>query len=235
MKKKIKILITGASSGIGKAIAKNLLEEGHLVIGLSRTCSIKHKNYIHYTEDISNIPKLISCLDKIIKDHKNISVVVSNAGAGKFEFLDNLSEKQITEFINLNLLSHIILTKKVLPLFKKKKKGYIIFMGSEASTEGSKKATLYSSAKHGLMGFAKSLKAECNKAGIRVSIINPGMVRGKFFDSLDFAPGEDRENAIQNKDIADLVSFLIKTNKNINYFDINLSPLKKVIKFKKKN
>tara|TARA_E500000178_G_scaffold300353_1_gene308571 strand:+ start:348 stop:602 length:255 start_codon:yes stop_codon:yes gene_type:complete len=84
------------------------------------------------------------------------------------------------------------------------------------------------------LGLAKSLRLECNDSGIRVSIINAGMVKSSFFESLDFEPGENIDNSIKTKDIAELIFFLLASSKSINYFDINLDPLKKVIKFKKK-
>ena len=106
-------------------------------------------------------------------------------------------------------------------------------MGSEAASDVSKKATLYAAAKHGLAGFVKAFREECNKSKIRVTIINPGMVRSSFFNGLSFEPGEKKENAIRKEDLSDLVIFLLKTSNSINYLNINLAPLKKVIDFKK--
>jgi len=60
------------------------------------------------------------------------------------------------------------------------------------------------------------------------------MVKSDFFKNLDFEPGESNENFIKTKDIAELILFLLQSSKNINYFDINLDPLKKVINFNKK-
>ena len=108
-------------------------------------------------------------------------------------------------------------------------------MGSEAALEATQKATIYSSAKHALAGFVKAFRAECNKSNIRVTIINPGMVRSSFFRGLKFKPGKKKENAISTKDLSDLVLFILKSSSSINYSHIDLSPLKKVIDFQKKN
>ncbi len=107
-------------------------------------------------------------------------------------------------------------------------------MGSEASLKGNQKSTLYATAKHGLLGFVKSFRKECNKSEIRVSIINPGMVNSAFFKKLKFSPGNSIKNFIRLNDLAELVFFMLKSNSNINYNDIYLSPIKKVINFKKK-
>ena len=117
--------------------------------------------------------------------------------------------------------------------FKKKKTGHFIFMGSEASLKGNQKSTLYSATKHGLFGFVKSFREECNKSDIRVTIINPGMVNSSFFKKLKFSPGRSIKNSIRLNDIAELVFFMLKSNRHINYNDIYLSPIKKVINFKK--
>ena len=106
-------------------------------------------------------------------------------------------------------------------------------MGSEASKESNQKSTLYAAAKHGLLGFVKSLKSECSKSNIRVTIINPGMVKSNFFEDLKFRPGKNIQNSIKKSDLANLILFLLKSSPNINYNDISLSPIKKVIDFKK--
>ena len=109
------------------------------------------------------------------------------------------------------------------------KKGIFIFIGSEASKIGGVQGTLYTSAKHALYGFVKSFRKEANKAAVRATIINPGMVRTSFFNSLNFQPGKSRENALEASDIAELVYFLCQSSKYINFTDINVEPIKKVI------
>ena len=233
-KNKKTVVITGASKGIGKSIAKHLLNKNYQIIGISRTHSINHENYISIRQDLKDTENLIKAINSLKENYSSIKAVISNAGTGSFKKLENFSIREINEFITLNLTTHIILAKSFINYFKKKKSGYFIFNGSEASNIGGKKATLYSAAKHGLLGLAKSLRLECNDSGIRVSIINAGMVKSSFFESLDFEPGENIDNSIKTKDIAELIFFLLASSKSINYFDINLDPLKKVIKFKKK-
>tara|TARA_B100001093_G_scaffold479890_1_gene509300 strand:+ start:241 stop:936 length:696 start_codon:yes stop_codon:yes gene_type:complete len=229
-----KVIITGASKGIGKAIATNLLKQKFGVIGISRSHTIKHKNYIPIVHDLYITKGYKEKLDDIIKKHNDIEAVISNAGNGLFENLENIPSNDIVPFFNLNLLSHILISKYLVGYFKKRKRGQFIFMGSEAASEASQKSTIYSTAKHGLVGFTKALRAECSKSNIRVTIINPGMVRSSFFNNLSFQPGDKKENAISKKDLSDLILFLLKTSNSINYLNINLAPLKKVIDFKNK-
>ncbi|MBF96817.1 MAG: 3-oxoacyl-[acyl-carrier-protein] reductase FabG [Alphaproteobacteria bacterium MarineAlpha9_Bin4] len=224
-----KYLITGTSKGIGKSIALKLIKNKCLVLGISRKHSIKAKNYIPFSQDISDLEGFTKTLEYIKNKHPDIQGVISNAGEGVFNKLENFSDIQISNYFNLNLLSHILLAKKMISNLKKSRKGIFIFIGSEATKIGGIQGTLYCSAKHGLLGFFKSFKAEANKASVRATIINPGMVRTSFFKNLKFSPGSDRENAIEAEDIAELVYFLCNSSKYINYSDINIDPLKKVI------
>ena len=89
-----KFLITGASKGIGKSIAKKLLSNNFTVLGISRTHSIKNVNYIPYNQDLSDLQGLSNTLDEITKSHSDIYGVISNAGRGLFGKLENISEKK---------------------------------------------------------------------------------------------------------------------------------------------
>ena len=228
-----KIIITGTSTGIGYATAKYLLNQNLIVIGVSRKHTLKHKNYFDISFDLNDLKNIKNIFDNIILKHKKIDAIISNAGYGIFENLENLKEREIIDFFNINLLSHILISKILVSHFKKKKAGHFVFLGSEASLKGNQKATIYSAAKHGLFGFVKSLREECNKSEIRVTIINSGIVRSSFFKNLKFSPGKSIKNAIKTTDISELVFFILKSSKNINYNDIYLTPIKKVIHFKK--
>jgi short-subunit dehydrogenase len=104
-------------------------------------------------------------------------------------------------------------------------------MGSEASLSGEKNGALYCSAKFGLRGFSQAISKDVSNSNIRVCIVNPGMVRTSFFDNLKFSPGEDVNNAISEEDISNSVLSILKLGRNTVVDEINLSPLKKVIKF----
>lgn len=228
-------LVTGSSSGIGRAITIKLLDSGAKVIGIARNHSkpkLEHKNYLTYSIDLSKFNDLEKIIKKIIQDHPEINGLVSNAGYGEFGPLENFSVNDISSFFSMNLTSHIIITKCLLPHLKKKEIGDIIFMGSEASLTGEKNGTLYCSAKFGLRGFSQALRKDVSNSNIRVCIINPGMVRTNFFNNLKFSPGEDINNAVSEEDISNAVLSILTLDRNTVVDEINLSPLKKVIKFK---
>lgn len=234
MIKERKVLVTGSSDGIGRSITLSLLKSGAKVIGLARDHSKfnpETKNYIKYKTDFSNEEILLNTIAKIIKDHKDLDCLVSNAGFAKFGTLETFSTKEINDFIFTNLTSHMILTNKILPHLKKIRKGNIIFIGSESALKGGKNGSLYSAAKFGLRGFSQSIREESCSKNIHVSLINPGMVRTSFFNNLDFMPGEDKSNAIEPDDIGKIIIDILSTRNGSVIEEINLSPLKKVIKF----
>ena len=227
-------LVTGSSSGIGKAICERLLHSGFKVVGLARN----HKkfvsdrsNYFPYSVDLSNSDETTKVLKEILLQHPEISILVSNAGYGRFQSLENFSIKQIKDFLNLNLISHILVCQFLVKHLKKNSGGDIIIMGSEAAIFGKKRATLYSAAKFGLRGFAQALREEVSSSGLRVSLVNPGMVRTPFFDGLEFEPGENEENAIEASDVAKIVAEILMMRRGTMVEEVNISPAKKVIKF----
>jgi 3-hydroxy acid dehydrogenase/malonic semialdehyde reductase len=229
------ILVTGSSSGIGYEITSKLLDLGAKVIGIARNhdkSNLENKNYTTYNCDVSVHEKLEILMKQILKNHPQINCLISNAGYGNFGPLENFSTLQINNFLSTNLTSHLIITKLLLPHFKRNKMGDIIFIGSESGLLGAKNGSLYCTAKFGLRGFTESLSKDVSKKNIRVSIINPGMVRTDFFENLNFEPGNNEENAISIKDISSTVAYILALSRNTIVDEINLSPSKKSVKFK---
>ena len=138
---------------------------------------------------------------------------------------------QIDQAIRVNLTSALVLSRLIVPEFRRKKQGRIIFIGSESAISAGKKGAVYSAAKFGLRGFCQALREDCGNDGISISLINPGMVRSPFFDQLSFAPAPNSENAIEVEDIARLILQIMQSNRDIVFDEINLSPRVKSIDF----
>ena len=98
---------------------------------------------------------------------------------------------------------------------------------------GSRKGAIYCASKFAVRGFTQALREECGNSNVRVCLINPGMVKTAFFEHLAFEPGEHESNFILPEDVAAAVSYVVGTRAQIVIDEINLSPLNKVIKFKK--
>ena len=230
------IMVTGASSGIGLSTCKRLLDEGHSVIGLARDfskCPLGSNAFHQLTVDLSDLDTLPDFLQDLLKEHKEINGVVCCAGKGQFGSLEEFSFEQIRSLMDLNFLSQAYIARAVLPLMKKQGQGDFIFIGSEAGVTGSRKGAVYCASKFALRGFAQALRDECSKSNVRVSVINPGMVKTAFFDQLDFLPGEDDTNYIEPDDVAAAVSLVLSSRQGTVFDEINLSPLKKVVQFRK--
>ncbi len=229
-------IVTGVSSGIGLAICERLLAERHQVIGLARnvpTADFSDPHYHAFSVDLAQLDELPDRLIKVAREFPNISGVICCAGVGRFGSLEEFSYGQIRALVELNLISQIYITRAFLPLMKRQGKGDLIFIGSEAAMTGGRRGAVYSATKFALRGLSQSLRQECAGSGVRVCIINPGMVKTTFFSELEFEPGIAQDNYLLPQDIADTVIHVLFLRQGSVVDEINLSPLKKVIRFKK--
>jgi NADP-dependent 3-hydroxy acid dehydrogenase YdfG len=230
------IIVSGASSGIGRAISTRLLEQGYRVTGLARDFSkfpCDNSRFTPVCMDLADLDELPAKLDALIKKDAAIDGLVCCAGSGRFGSLEEFSPAQIRKLLDLNLTSQLYLVRALLPGMKQRGTGNIVFMGSEAALAGGKRGAVYSAAKFGLRGLAQALRQECAASGLRVSIINPGMVQTAFFNELDFRPGEAADNYILPEDVAAAVQLILEAREGTVFDEINLSPQKKVIRFSK--
>jgi short-subunit dehydrogenase len=229
-----KVLISGATHGIGQAISRHLLERGDQVVGIGRDFNAwpEQSDHLHeVTFDLSNLDRLPDTLKEIIDAHPDLDGLVLNAGYGHFGSLEQFSYQQIRQMIDVNLTQHIFLARAMVPQLKKLGRGDIVIIGSESALSGGKRGSLYSACKFALRGFAQSLRAECSSSGARVCLINPGMVASDFFEQLDFRPGDAPENHLRVEDIAEVVHWVLSAHPGTVFDEINLNPLKKVIQF----
>ncbi len=227
-----KIIISGSSSGIGRAISQRLLSIGHTVIGLGRDHTKFNPgdpHYIPYSIDFSHPENANTILRTIQQQHHDIDVIIGNAGYGKFANLEQFSTTQICDLVNVNLIGQVLLVKNFLPNLKKKRHGKIILIGSEAALKGAKQGSIYCATKFAVRGFAQSLRHECSAAGIAVTLVNPGLVNSQFFEGLHFRPGPSPENALLPEDIADNIIHLINLDNRYVVDEINIQELKHVI------
>ncbi len=224
-----KIIISGSSSGIGRAITLKLLNMGYQVIGLARDhqkFSPNHPNYQVFQINFTNLKDSEKILKEIYQEHPDVAAIIGNAGYGKFGNLEQFSLDQINDMVNVNFTAQVILIKTFLPAFKQRKFGKIILIGSESALAGGRTGSIYCATKFALRGFAQSLRLECKQAGVSVSLVNPGLVDTPFFDSLHFTPGNQPGNSIQPEDIADTVAHLLQLPNHLVVEEINLQPMK---------
>lgn len=230
-------LVTGASSGIGLAVCHHLLHQDWQVTGIARDYSkakqlTDHSNFTTVTIDLSNLEQLPDTINQLIKSMPSIQAVIFCAGKGQFGSLEEFSYPQIRELIEINFTSQAYLARAVIPKMKRAKRGDLVFMGSEAALTGSRKGSIYCASKFALRGFAQALRDECAKSGVRVSIINPGMVKTPFFDTLNFEPGQEPSESILPEDMAEMVVLVLNLRQGTVIDEITCSPANKTIHFK---
>ena len=231
-------VISGASSGIGRAVCEALLKKGYRVVGLARNFArfpCRHPEFTAHPIDLSDLVALPARLKKLAESWADAEALICCVGRGHFGHLEEFSYGQIRELIDLNFTAQAYLVRAFLPHMKRAGRGDLLFMGSEAATRGSRRGSVYCASKFALRGFAQALREECATSGIRVSIINPGMVLTPFFQDLDFGPGPEPANYILPEDIADLVTTILSARSGTVFDEVNLSPLKRVIEFRKRN
>jgi len=188
-------IVTGYSSGIGKAISIKLEDYGYNIIKLNSRL-----------EDISSLENEI----KLILKSSDIDLLVNCAGVGIFQPHEEISISKIKELIDINLTAPIILSNLLLRSLKKTT-GSIINITSIEATQHSKFSALYTATKSGLRDFGLSLFEEVRKSGVRVTSINPDITQTSFFEDLQFEPSTKKDTYLLPdaiaKNVIDILSF----------------------------
>jgi len=216
-------IVTGASSGIGEAIARMLLEKGYNVIGLSRQKgAIDHPSFDHISCDLRN-PGEIDLLQKPFSSVDDLTLLVNAAGFGRFEPHEELSPKTITDMIALNLTAPILLSNLLLRTLKKNR-GTIINITSIEATRHSKFSALYTATKTGLRAFGHTLFEEVRSSGVGIVTINPDMTDTPFFDGLRFGVGEDEKTKLFTTDIAEALRNILEMRSGLSVTELTIRP-----------
>ena len=230
----MKILITGVSSGIGYLVAQRFLNRDFDVVGICRHAEniFNCTNYYGYNVDFSKNSKLEFLFKNIHKSHFDINVILCCSGFGHFAPLEQFSFSQMQALMNVNFMSHALLIRTLLPSLRGRVNSKIIAIGSECALVGNKLSSFYSASKFALRGFLQSVRKELAKDQVSVSLINPGLTNTAFYDSLYFKPGSGRENSIEPLQIVDIIDLTIKLDNNMVMEEINILPMKNIIKRK---
>lgn len=231
-------LLSGASSGIGASVCARLLELGAAVVAVSRRPPPAQSNagaaLRHLRCDLADAREVSALTAQLARDSREraFSGVILCHGGGDFGSLEEFSESRIRALIDTHLTAAILISRACLPAMKRAAGGDLVLLGSQAGLKGGKKGAVYCAAKFGLRGLAQSLREECAATGVRVSLVNPGMVDTAFYTALDFAPGESPDNALTADEVAQAVIAILSLRAGAVVDEINLSPLKTVIRNK---
>jgi len=188
------VLVTGASRGIGKAIALTLGEAGATVIGTATSDEGAANISKIFTENnilgrgmrlnVKDNDQILNLLKVIAENYGSIDILINNAGITRDNILVRMKEDEWDDVINTNLTSVYKMSKYVLRGMIKKRSGRIISITSVVGAMGNAGQSNYAAAKAGIMGFTKSLAREVGLRGITVNAIAPGFIETDMTDNL---------------------------------------------------
>ena len=219
------VLITGASRGIGKAIAQKCVEEGAKVAFTYVSSEEKAKQLTEeltakggvakgFKSNAADFDAAQVLVDEVVAEFGTIDVLVNNAGITRDTLLMRMSEEQWDEVINTNLKSAFNLTKAVQRPMLKARSGSIINMSSVVGVSGNAGQSNYAASKAGMIGFTKSVAQELGSRNIRCNAIAPGFIETEMTAALDEKVVQEWRNSIPLKrggapeDVANAVLFL---------------------------
>ena len=216
-----KIFLTGASGGIGSAICERFIKNSFRLVLTSssneKIMKLKEKyggDHYYYKVDLSDPENLQTSLDQISKEHKDITIIVNNAGRTHDNLIFRMKSDQWSEVIQTNLNSNYQIIKSLLPNMLSNKYGKIIGVSSIVGSTGNPGQANYVASKSGLVGLYKSIALEVAKRNINVNVISPGFISTKMTEKLN---DEQKKNYLSKipmmrfgnpDDIANLVFFL---------------------------
>lgn len=217
------ILITGASRGIGREIAKNVAQKGHTVIAnynkseeQAKSLKEENENIDIYKADVSKRIEVKNMVEYIVNKYGKIDVLINNAGISESKLFTDVTDQDWQKMIENNLYSVFCVTQEVLPSMIHNHKGCIINISSIWGMVGASCETVYSVTKAGVDGMTKSLAKELGPSNIRVNSIAPGIIDTDMNKNLSFEDVENIKDEIplekigKTADISRCVKWLIE-------------------------
>jgi len=204
------VLVTGASRGIGKAIAEGFAQAGAKVAftylssvekgqALEKALSSYGVQAKGYRSDASKFDEAEALVQEVLQDFGRIDVLINNAGITRDGLLMRITEEQWDEVININLKSVFNLTKACIKPMMKEKYGSIINLTSIVGIKGNAGQANYAASKSGIIGFTKSVALELGSRNIRCNAIAPGFIETEMTGELNEAVVEEWKKAIPLK------------------------------------
>ena len=218
-------LITGASKGIGKAIAERFAEEGANIAftylssvekgeALEKELAAKGVKAKGFRSDASDFQAAEKLIADTVEAFGGLDILINNAGITRDNLLMRMSEESWDEIMNINLKSCFNTVKAASRTLMKQRSGSIINMSSVVGVKGNPGQSNYAASKAGIIGFSKSVALELGSRGIRRHVIAPGFIETKMTDALDEKTVQSWRDAVplkrggSPKDVADATVFL---------------------------
>lgn len=224
------ILVTGASRGLGRSIARKLHEAGAQISITARSLAEleRLKNELGdrvelYGADLNDKTQRKNMLSYFRDKSGPVFGLVNNAGAGWYRPFDAFTEEENEFMIGLNLTSLVALTREVLPDMKAAKNGSILNVASDLARRPMPNMAVYTATKHALAGFSHSLTRELKAFNIKVQMILPGMIDTDFGDGS--AGNNAPPNVLDPNDVADVVVFMMNRPNYLLMDEVHVHPI----------
>lgn len=234
------VLITGATSGIGRATARLLAQNGYRLVICGRRedrLAELQDEFAELTDvqtlnfDVRNKKAVAKAIKSLPADFLNIDVLINNAGnAHGLDPIENGDVDDWDAMIDINVKGLLYVSKEIVPGMVARKSGHIINIGSIAGKEVYQNGNIYCATKHAVDAINQGMRMDLNQYGIRVGAINPGMVDTEFSEVRFKGDRERAENVYKGleplhaEDIADIIHFVISRPYHVNIADLLVLP-----------
>ena len=232
------VFITGASSGIGRATASQLAQQGCRIIACGRRedrlAALKDQwgGQVHsLVFDVRDREAVFRAVASLPPEFSEVDTLINNAGnAHGLDLFDQGSLDDWDAMIDINVKGLLYVTKALLPSLLKDGRGHIINIGSTAGKEVYPKGNVYCASKHAVDAINQALRIDLNAHGVRVGAVNPGLVETEF-SQVRFKGDTDRAGQVYQgyqplkpEDIAEIISFVISRPWHVNIADLVVMP-----------
>ncbi len=228
-------IITGASSGLGRACARKLVEDGATVFGLARRTerlaameAELGSRFAGLRCDVTSEDEVEGAVKEVLTTAGRVDLLLNNAGLGRFGKVDEFPVGEWDLLMKTNLRGMFLCTRAVVPIMKQQNAtggfgGHIVNIASVAGLLGNPVIGAYNVTKFGVRGFSESLMKELRDDGIKVSCVYPGSIQTEFFEvaKTDMSP-----NPMRVEDVARTVVQLVNTPDNYLISEVVMRPLR---------
>jgi NADP-dependent 3-hydroxy acid dehydrogenase YdfG len=232
-------LITGATSGIGRATAHEFAKHGiNLILCGRRQERLetiqkalgRHTNVHVLNFDVRDKTAVFNAIEQLPEDFKNIDILINNAGNA--HGLDPIQDGSLDDWdamMDINVKGLLYVSKAIIPQMTERCSGHIINIGSSAGKEVYPKGNVYCASKHAVLAITDGMRIDLNPYGIKVTAINPGLVETEF-SQVRFKGDTVADNvykgykALQAEDIAEIIQFAISRPAHVNIADLLVFP-----------
>lgn len=221
-------LVTGASRGIGLAVADELRAAGAHVVRLAR--SLQDGESDRQTDlrcDVSDSAQVDRAIAKMLTELSVPDVVVNNAGVFFSKRIEDTSAADFAESIGVNLTGPFFIARALLPHLVKRGSGHLVTIGSIADHVGMAGSAAYAASKFGVRGMHEVIAAELARTGVRTTLVSPGPVDTEMWDPIDpdsKAGFTKRKDMMRAEDVAEAVLFAVTRPDRVDVTEIRLMP-----------